>query len=128
VGPVSTARRQFKQGEDVTFEITVQNTGSIGLYEELALSFLFPSGFEFYNQRLITGADPFPQADNADIRDDRVYLYFSLSQGKTKTFKLRFNAAYPGEYMLPAINCSAMYDNSITATLPGAAISITREE
>jgi uncharacterized protein YfaS (alpha-2-macroglobulin family) len=128
VGPGSTARRQFKQGEDITFEITVQNTGSVGLYEELALSYLFPSGFEFYNQRLITGVDPFPQADNADIRDDRVYLYFSLAQGRTKSFKFRFNAAYPGEYLMPAITCSAMYDNSITATLPGAAISITREE
>ena len=65
--------------------------------------------------------------DNVDIRDDRAYLYFSLKQGQSKTFKLRFNAAYSGTYLLPAITCSAMYDNSITATLPGNTITINRE-
>ena len=119
---------QYRQGEDVSVEITVLNTGHVGAYEELALSYLFPSGFEFYNERLVNGVNPFPDADNADIRDDRVYLYFSLARGTTKKFKLRFNAAYPGAFLLPAITCSAMYDNSITATLPGTKITITRDE
>jgi len=117
----------YKQGEDIVAEITIQNTGNIGLYEELALTFMFPSGFEFLNERLTTGVNPFQGADNVDIRDDRAYLYFSLEQGKSKTFKLRFNAAYSGTYLLPAITCSAMYDNSITATLPGNTITISRD-
>ena len=117
----------YKQGEDIVAEITIQNTGSIGLYEELALTFMFPSGFEFLNERLTTGVNPFQGTDNVDIRDDRAYLYFSLTQGQSKTFKLRFNAAYSGTYLLPAITCSAMYDNSITATLPGNTITINRE-
>lgn len=117
----------YRQGEDIVAEITIQNTGNIGLYEELALTFMFPSGFEFLNERLTTGENPFKGTDNVDIRDDRVYLYFSLQQGNSKTFKLRFNAAYPGTYLLPAITCAAMYDNSITATLPGNKITITRE-
>ena len=117
----------YKQGEDIVAEITIQNTGNIGLYEELALTFMFPSGFEFLNERLTTGVNPFQGTDNVDIRDDRAYLYFSLKQGQSKTFKLRFNAAYSGTYLLPAITCSAMYDNSITATLPGNTITINRE-
>lgn len=117
----------YKQGEDIVAEITIRNTGNIGLYEELALTFMFPSGFEFLNERLTTGVNPFQGADNVDIRDDRAYLYFSLKQGESKTFKLRFNAAYSGTYLLPAITCSAMYDNSITATLPGNTITITRD-
>lgn len=117
----------YKQGEDIVAEITIQNTGNIGLYEELALTFMFPSGFEFLNERLTTGVNPFQGTDNVDIRDDRAYLYFSLKQGQSKTFKLRFNAAYSGTYLLPAITCSAMYDNSITATLPGNTITISRE-
>jgi len=88
---------------------------------------MFPSGFEFLNERLTTGVNPFQGTDNVDIRDDRAYLYFSLKQGQSKTFKLRFNAAYSGTYLLPAITCSAMYDNSITATLPGNTITINRE-
>ena len=118
---------KYKQGEDIVAEITIQNTGNIGLYEELALTFMFPSGFEFLNERLTTGVNPFQGTDNVDIRDDRAYLYFSLKQGQSKTFKLRFNAAYSGTYLLPAITCSAMYDNSITATLPGNTITINRE-
>lgn len=117
----------YKQGEDIVAEITIQNTGNIGLYEELALTFMFPSGFEFLNERLTTGVNPFQGTDNVDIRDDRAYLYFSLKQGQSKTFKLRFNAAYSGTYLLPAITCSAMYDNSITATLPSNTITISRE-
>jgi uncharacterized protein YfaS (alpha-2-macroglobulin family) len=119
---------RYRQGEDVTVELSLTNTGSIGRYDELALSYLFPSGFEFHNERLINGVDPFPGADHADIRDDRLYLYLSLGQGETKTFKLRFNAAYPGAYLLPAITCAAMYDNTITATLPGATVSIACDE
>ncbi|MDR2130522.1 MAG: alpha-2-macroglobulin [Odoribacteraceae bacterium] len=122
------ASHRYKQGEDITVEISVQNTGSVGMYEELALGYLFPSGFEFYNERLINGVNPFTDADNADIRDDRVYLYFSLDQGRTKKFKLRFNAAYSGTYLLPALTCSAMYDNSITATVPGTTVTIERDE
>lgn len=117
----------YKQGEDIVAEITIQNTGNIGIYEELALTFMFPSGFEFLNERLTAGVNPFKGTDNVDIRDDRAYLYFSLKQGQSKTFKLRFNAAYSGTYLLPAITCSAMYDNSITATLPSNMITINRE-
>lgn len=116
----------YKQGEDIVIEITVHNTGSIGRYDELALTFMFPSGFEYLNERLTSGDTPFKEADNADIRDDRVNLYFSLEQGQWKKFRFRFNAAYPGHYLFPAINCSAMYDNSITATLAGQRIEIKR--
>ena len=116
----------FRQGEDVVVEVTVENNGQMGRYEELALAYLFPSGFEYMNERLTSGADPFAEAEHADVRDDRVYVYFSLEQGQRKTFRLRFNAAYPGRYLLPAVNCSAMYDNSFTATLPGREIEIRR--
>ncbi len=115
---------QLKQGTDVISEITVKNTGVTGTYQELALSYLVPSGFEIINERL-TGNATLPQAEYVDIRDDRFYVYFSLEQGQSKTFKFRSNAAFRGEYLLPAINCSAMYDNSIQAILPGG---ITRIE
>lgn len=119
-------RPTYRQGEDITAEISVQNTGKIGQYDELALTCMFPSGFEFINERLISGINPFKGTENVDIRDDRIYLYFSLKQGETKKFTLRFNASYPGTYLLPAITCSAMYDDSITATLAGNRIIIEK--
>lgn len=114
---------EIPQGEDLTIEITIKNTGLTGTYQELALNYLVPSGFEIINERL-TGNMTMPGADNFDIRDDRFYVYFSLQQGETKTFRFRCNAAFRGEYMLPAIQCSAMYDNSIQAVVPGGKIII----
>lgn len=113
----------IRQGEDITIEITIKNTGLTGTYQELALNYLVPSGFEIINERL-TGNISMPGADNFDIRDDRFYVYFSLQQGETKTFRFRCNAAFSGEFMLPAIQCSAMYDNSIQAIVPGGKITI----
>ena len=115
--------RHLKQGEDLTIEITVKNTGITGNYDALALTCLLPSGFEIINERL-TGNVTLPNADHFDIRDDRFYVYFSLPQGQSKTFRFRCNAAFRGEYMLPAIQCSAMYDNSIQAITPGCKITI----
>lgn len=114
---------QLKQGEDVITEISIRNTGVTGTYQELVLSYLVPSGFEIINERM-TGNTAFPGAENVDIRDDRFYVYFSLDQNQAKTFKFRSNAAFRGEYMLPAIDCSAMYDNSIQAVLPGGKVKI----
>jgi len=34
--------------------------------------------------------------DYADIRDDRVMLFFDLPKGKTKTFRFTVNASYAG--------------------------------
>ena len=117
----------YTQGEDIVVEVSVQNTGNTGRYDELALTYMFPSGFEYLNERLTADEDPFKNADHADIRDDRAYLYFSLEQGQRKVFRFRFNAAYPGKFLSPAVTCSAMYDNSITATIPGREIVIRRE-
>lgn len=114
---------RLPQGEDITAEISIKNTGLTGTYHELALSYLLPSGFEIINERL-TGGNPWQGAENADIRDDRFYIYFSLRQNETKSFKFRFNAAFRGDYMQPAIQCSAMYDNSIKAILPGGKVRI----
>lgn len=108
-----------KQGSDITAEITIRNTGVSGTYDNLALSYLLPSGFEIINDRLTGNTGAFKDADYVDIRDDRYYVYFSLGQDLTKIFKFRFNAAFAGEYTRPAIQCSAMYDNNIQAVLPG---------
>lgn len=110
---------KIAQGTDITAAITVTNTGITGTYDNLALSYLLPSGCEIINDRLTGNTQAFRGADYADIRDDRYYVYFSLEQGKSKTFRFRFNAAFPGSYDRPAIQCSAMYNNNIQAVLPG---------
>lgn len=58
-----------------------------------------------------------------DIRDDRVLTYFNLKRGQYKTFTVRLQATYAGTFVLPAIQCEAMYDAGAQArTRAGKAI------
>jgi uncharacterized protein YfaS (alpha-2-macroglobulin family) len=59
-----------------------------------------------------------------DIRDDRVYTYFDLNKNQTVTYKVILNAAYLGRYYLPLTYVEAMYDNSVTARLPGRWVEV----
>lgn len=117
---------QLPQGTDVIAEISIKNTGLTGGYQNLALSYLLPSGFEIINDRLTGNTDAFKEADYTDIRDDRYYVYFDLKQNQTKVFRFHFNAAYPGTYIRPAIVCNAMYNNNIEAILPGGETTIEK--
>jgi uncharacterized protein YfaS (alpha-2-macroglobulin family) len=94
----------------------------------MALSQIFPSGWEIINTRLL-------EIDNVtkssiptyqDIRDDRVYTYFDLKAGETKTFSVLLNASYTGHYYLPAINCEAMYDATINARKKGMWVDVVK--
>jgi hypothetical protein len=116
---------QFEQGKDYVVEIKVQNTGTQGRYDEIALSHLLPSGFEIQNSRMnelssINKED----FEYQDIRDDRVYTYFDLKQGEVKQFNLVVNASFIGNYYLPMVLVEAMYDATINARVPGRWIEV----
>jgi uncharacterized protein YfaS (alpha-2-macroglobulin family) len=93
------------------------------------LSQVFPSGWEIMNTRLFEGAagEENSSYDYRDIRDDRVYTYFSLEPNKSKRFELTLTAAYEGEYILPAVVCEGMYDNSFFAKTKGMAVKVIKE-
>ena len=38
-----------------------------------------------------------------------------MPKGSSKSFKVRLNAAYEGEFVLPVVKCEAMYDPHISA-------------
>jgi len=107
------------QGTDFVAEVTVENPQR-RYYEELALTQIFPSGWEIHNSRMsaMQGAENSP-LDYQDVRDDRVYTYFDLRRKQKHVYRIQLNAAYPGRYYLPAVYCEAMYDNAISATEPG---------
>lgn len=115
----------MEQGTDFSVQVTVTNTGHVGTYRELALTHIFPSGWEIRNVRidpsdkmgafLSNGTD----YNYQDIRDDRIYTHFDLEQGESKTFSAQLNASYLGEFYLPMITVEAMYDAAINARVPG---------
>jgi hypothetical protein len=62
--------------------------------------------------------------DYQNIRDDRVYTFFSLRKGQEKTFTVLANASYTGKFYLPMIYAEAMYDASVSAVVAGKWITI----
>jgi hypothetical protein len=118
---------KLQQGTDFMAEVTVFNPGMRGNYEQMALSQVFPSGWEIHNTRLFgteggLKASPFTYQD---IRDDRVYTYFDIRRNQSLTFYVLLNASYNGRFFLPSTNCEAMYDASINARVPGKWVEVT---
>ena len=118
----------FIQGTDFISEIQIRNPGMRGDYRELVLSTVFPSGWEILNERLTGDLHNLRSStvDHRDIRDDRIYTYFSLKAGETKSFYTVLNAAYSGKTFLPPFVAEAMYDNSIQARNTGREIEVLR--
>ncbi len=119
---------RLEQGTDFYVEVSLHNTGLLGNYKEMALTQLFPSGWEIRNVRLDNSE--YMMRDKPryqDIRDDRVYTYFDLRSNETKTFRVLLNATYLGRFYLPAVKCEAMYDHSIIATQPGKWVEVIKQ-
>ncbi len=116
----------LEQGTDFLAEVQVRHPGIRADYEEMALTQMFPAGWEIRNLRLdgVEAAFERDRPEYRDIRDDRVYTYFDLKKGETKTFVVMLNATYRGRFFLPAVYCEAMYDREIHATRAGRWIQI----
>ncbi|WP_461790652.1 alpha-2-macroglobulin family protein [Pedobacter sp.] len=119
---------RLKQGQDFYAEVTVKNTGNKGLYEQMALTQIFPSGWEIINTRLNDNEGAFAAStfDYQDIRDDRVFTYFNLRENETKTYRILLNAAYLGRFYLSNVQCEAMYDNNIAAAKAGYWVEVVK--
>lgn len=118
----------LKQGLDFYAEVVIKNPGKMGFYEQMALTQIFPSGWEIINTRVndnesIIASSPYTYRD---IRDDRVFTYFNLRENETVTYKVLLNASYIGKYYLSAVQCEAMYNNNISATQAGKWIQVIK--
>lgn len=118
----------LKQGTDFLAEVTVEHPGILFSYSNIALSQVFPSGWEIINTRVqdVTQGMKEDVYDYRDYRDDRVYTFFSLNQYEQKTFRVRLNAAYTGKYYLPPVKVEAMYDMNVHANTKGRWVEVVR--
>ena len=106
----------IEQGTDFYVNTYVTNTSATTDYTNLALTQIFPSGWEIHVDRI----DGFYQ----DFRDDRVYSYLYQGRNSTSFIKTRITATYKGRFYLPAVVCEAMYDNTVGATVPGQWVTV----
>ena len=109
----------LSRGRNFKAVVTVTNTGS-GAVRDLALAQKFPSGWEIQNDRVGKENFSYPAGVTyQDFRDDRVYSFFDLGAGQSVTITTGLTATYPGRFYLPAVSCEAMYDDKISALVPG---------
>ncbi|MFO7371053.1 MAG: alpha-2-macroglobulin family protein [Bacteroidales bacterium] len=125
--PVDVSR--VAQGTDFLAVVSVYNPGAFR-YRQMALTQIFPPGWEIRNNRLADAAvsENISNPEYQDIRDDRIYTYFDLARGERKTFVVQLNAAYLGRYYLPGTYCEAMYDNSISALKKGQWVEVVNAD
>ena len=116
---------QLEQGTDFIVKVKVSNVSSYEKYNEVALTQVFPSGWEIQNDRMSGDSEESENYNYKDIRDDRVMTYFSLSPRETKTFTLRLHASFVGRYFAPAFVCTSMYDSEICARNLGFWTTVT---
>jgi uncharacterized protein YfaS (alpha-2-macroglobulin family) len=116
---------ELRQGTDFIAQVSVYNPGGLN-YRDLALTQIFPPGWEISNSRLLENelSDYKSLPTYQDIRDDRVLTYFDLAKGERKSFIVHLNASYLGKYYLTGAYCEAMYDNSISALKKGQWVEV----
>lgn len=119
---------KLEQGTEFYATVTVKNPGLRGTYENMALAQVFPSGWEINNLRLTDdeGTEKTDRGDYQDIRDDRVYTYFSLGAGRQRTFRVSLTASFSGTFYLPGVSCEAMYDHSVSAKEKGQVVEVVK--
>lgn len=143
----------LEQGTDFIAEIKVTNPGVYKELDEMALTAIFPSGWQLHNPRM-TG-DQFKTSTSVpeylDIKDDRAYYYFDLkeedenysryrrnyydniskeeeevSQSNIKVFRIMLNASFIGKYYMPGIYTEAMYKKGIHASKAGKWVTVVK--
>ena len=118
----------LRQGQDFVVETTVTNPGTRQYQvDNVALKQVFPSGWEIINERLDGSETSLEDSahDHKEIRDDRVYTFFTIRKGAPKKFYTRLNASYAGRFFQPPVVCEAMYDHKIQAQTSSGWVSVS---
>ncbi|RFA35403.1 hypothetical protein CAL65_13060 [Alkalilimnicola ehrlichii] len=121
--PVAVERLQ--QGRDVHVQVQVVNRSG-RRQENIALTQIFPSGWQINNARL-AGADEGEIVDYQDIRDDRVLSYFGLEADEAISLTVSVNASFAGRFYLPGWQVEAMYDAAVHASTEGRWVEVVAD-
>lgn len=106
--------RTIEHGKIIRVVLSVKPSMTVN---NLALSYLLPSGFELENPRLNDGQDDSDSYTGvvSDIRDDRIVLFFGRLSGE-RSYGFSMRAVTRGTFKVPQISAMGMYDPSIRFT------------
>lgn len=124
--PIDISR--IEQGTDFMARVSIKHPGIRYQYDEMALSQIFPSGWEILNTRMdeVASVHTTDVPEYQDIRDDRVHTYFDLRTNQQQTYTVLLNASYQGKFYLPSTVCEAMYDATINARKAGQWVEVVK--
>ena len=107
---------KITQGEVIVVDISLDAERA---YQNVIIADLLPACFEIENPRISTretvewiGKDIF-DPDHIDIRDDRLLLFTDLPEKGELHYRYIVRAVTKGEFVLPPISATCMYDPSI---------------
>ncbi len=115
---------EVRQGSEINVTINIGNLSQTDL-THVALQYHLPSGWEVVDTSFTEyKTDAFPEANYVDIRDSEIRFYLDLDAQKTKTFSVKMNASYLGEYFLPGSQAETMYSNAYFARTKGIKVRV----
>lgn len=122
--PVNVAR--LTKGTEFTAEVRIKSLyPDREIINNMALSQIFPAGWEIVNDRLNLGvAQNHNGIDYQDYRDDRVNSFFDLYTNQVTVVRIKLLAAYQGTFYLPPLTCAAMYNDQIKGRIPGQRVQV----
>jgi uncharacterized protein YfaS (alpha-2-macroglobulin family) len=108
---------KLKVGDLVRVEVRLSARGR-GTVRNIAIVDSLPGGMEVENPRLATSADTTNQTvsepDRVEFLDDRVVL-FASARGRSDTFSYSMRATTQGEFSVPPVQATCMYDSSLSS-------------
>ena len=117
---------RFAAGDDVVVRLTIETTTRL---HHAMLEEVFPAGFE-PTERGSAEIEPDMGRSNAfwdyaDVRDDRVALFFrTLDKGK-HVFLVHLKAVTPGRYRVPPATLTPMYREALRAESRGSRVEVS---
>jgi alpha-2-macroglobulin len=116
----------LKQGTTFFAEVTITNSGVNKYISQMALSQVFPAGWEIVSGRIDDAplGKQYSIPEYTDVRDDRVYSYFGIGSGISRTYAVKLQASYRGKFYLPATKAECMYDHTIAAATKGKWVNV----
>ncbi len=115
-------------GDLVLVEVTLSAPGlpAHERVDNVAVVDALPGGFEVENPRLATsvvvGSPTSYRADRTEFLDDRVVVFTSVSRD-ARTFVYALRAVTAGEFVVPPIQASSMYDPGLASLHGGGALA-----
>ncbi|MFP6901723.1 MAG: MG2 domain-containing protein, partial [Opitutales bacterium] len=117
----------LRLGQLIRVEVRLSTRGR-GMVHNIAVVDALPGGMEVENPRLATSFvdnDGSPVIPNEiDFRDDRVVLFASAS-GQPDTYAYSLRAITQGEFSIPAVQATCMYDSSLNSLHGAGKLRIT---